>query len=146
MKLKFCLLIVIIVFTSCINKSLVRNVPNSYDSDDYSQYCDFIDISEPFLFKIIDYCPAFCIGGGRQLSAANYIGITKKFDTVRVLAICHSDTTLQENQIVLVSPIKRPDYSGRIEHYALDENLILYTPDIFKRTFKTTFGSIEVMY
>lgn len=93
------------------------------------------NISDPFDMKIIYYIPAFeC---GTKAYASVCLGkASSKSDTIRVLSLCNTDSSLQVGQIIHVIPEEKPNFT-------VATGIILGEKDqLSSREFLTIYGKL----
>lgn len=129
------LIFVILFFCQC---NITKN--SRQEGEDILQYCQFVEIVSPFEIKILDYTS----GGdcGTRAFASSCIGVTQKYDTIRVLSLCNTDTSFKVNQMVIVTPESKPIFEVTIAHSWVKKKNKIYISDIQKTKRKTIYGKM----
>lgn len=126
----------IVFLFSCQNSRLVFE-----GSVVYNQQINFVEITDTFSMKVISFI--ISTPCGNQANASSCIGVTMSYDTIRVFTLCNTEDTFEADDIVFVTPMKKPIYYVGIPHYIIfDENNDAYLdPEILKM--KTIFGDLK---
>ncbi len=136
MKPIFILVCIIVFIQSCLTTKKVIKT-----NEDILQYCNFVEMKSSFEMRIIDYMPGF--NCGTRAFASNCIGVLLNNDTIRVLSLCNTDSTLKVNDLVIIMPMKRPTYHVSIAQFRIYKENHFNISEIQRKKLKTTYGNIK---
>lgn len=105
-------------------------------------YCEFVEITEPFSMRIIDYIPCNTSHHTRITCVSNCIGVTNENDTIRVLSIVDTNSAFEVNETIRVIPEKNPEFEVNIAQNYEDEGDKLSLTSIQKRKLQTIYGKL----
>ena len=123
--LNYCFALLLFFISCSIHKRTFTTFQHNFE---------FVEMKDTFEMEIIYFFPSFPCGGFAQ--ASNCLGINlKNGDTIRVLSICNTDTTLKGSDLVKVFPIEKPLFGVGIPY--------VFEPDGTEKKYKTIFGTIK---
>ena len=130
-------LVILFLINSCVSK-IQKTIP----LEQVTQYCNYIEITNSFDMKLLEYIHSGCYCGVR-ICASNCVGVTSNNDTIRVFSLCNTDSTYNINQIVKVTPQPKPSGQVTIAQNWVSEGNKTFLTSLQRKKFNTIFGNLS---